>query len=250
VRADRTGAHVLAIVGSDYKLVQNRDLFAAVESTMCNEMLAEHLAGVQVTDRVASWGRICYRQYIFPNIKCRLERNVKSEIAFRLIVQNGYGGSALRIHAGAIDFYCTNGMIHGEYQSVYRKHTKLIEVAGFGNTIAKALGQFNLNQHKWDRWARTPVKHQAAMDLFKELASSERLSENLANQYLRERDARGDNMWALYSTLTYYASHNDGEFSLRKTVNEQDTVASTMLQRELNVARWIDTPTWHALEEA
>lgn len=245
---DYKGAIVLGIVGANYKLVHNKELYSHVEATMCKEIPAHELHGVQVTDKVAGWGRTCFRQYIFPNIKCLLKGNVRSEIAFRLIVQNGYGGSALRIHAGAIDFYCTNGMIRGEYESVYRKHTSGVVVTGFGQTVRKALDTFADSQRVWERWAATPVQHQAAMDLFRELASSERLAENLQDQYLRERDARGDNLWAAYSALTYFASHNDGEFALRKTVNEQDSVAHVMLQRELRVSQWIKSDAWRKLE--
>ena len=248
--ASGESVHVLGVVGSTYRLIHNKELFGHVETTMRKEMQHDQLDGVIVRDKVAGWGRMCFREYVFPNIKCLLGNGTKSEIAFRLLVQNGYGGSALRVHAGAIDFYCTNGMISGEYQSAYRKHTSGLVVADMGRTITSALDTFAQSQSKWIKWARTPVKHQAAMDLFRELASSEKLANNLSDQYLRERDARGDNLWGVYSTLTYYASHADGEFKLRSSVDQQDTVASTMLQRELNVAEWIKSDHWRALESA
>jgi hypothetical protein len=240
--------HVLSVVGSNYKLVHNRELFGRVEQTMRKVMPAHTLDGVQIKDRVSGWGRMCYREYIFPNIKCNLGRGAKSDIAFRTIVQNGYGGSALRIHSGAIDFFCTNGIISGEHQSSYNKHTSGLIVAGVDRIIERALETFASNQTKWKQWTETPIKHSAAMELFKELASSEKLRENLNTQYLRESDTRGNTLWSVYSALTYYASHADGDFRLRKTTAEQDTVASTMLQRELNVAKWIESPAWKQLE--
>ena len=242
--------HVLGVVGSTYKLVHNKELFGRVEDTMCKVMPAHTLDGVQIKDRVSGYGRMCYREYIFPNIKCNLGSGARSDIAFRTIVQNGYGGSALRIHSGAIDFFCTNGIISGEHQSSYNKHTSGLVVAGVDRIIERALETFAANQVKWKRWTETPVKHSAAMELFKELANSEKLRENLNTQYLREQDARGANMWSVYSALTYYASHSDGEFKLRATTEAQDSVASTMLQRELNVSRWIETPAWKKLELA
>lgn len=250
---DLKDAIVLGVVGANFKLVLNKELFAHVEAVMRKEIPAHNLRGVMVKDSVARWGTTCYRQYIFPNIKCTLNNQARSQIAFRLIVQNGYGGlhsSALRVHAGAIDFYCTNGMVSGEYQSAYRKHTKGLVVSGFTDTIHSALDMFNQSQDKWNRWATTPVKHAAAMELFHQLTDSARLRENLCAQYLRECDARGHNMWAVYSTLTYYASHSDGEFALRSTVNDQDSVASTMLLRELSVAKWVTSDAWRALESA
>lgn len=247
------GAIVLGVVGSEFKLIHNKELFTHVEATIRNVMPARDIAGVQVKDQVARWGTTCYRQYVFPNIQCTVAGNVRSRVAFRLIVQNGYGGlhsSALRVHAGAIDFYCTNGMISGEYHSAYRKHTKGLVVSGFTDTIHNALQAFTANQDKWNRWAATPVKHAAAMELFRELTTSDRLRENLSDQYLRECDVRGHNLWAVYSAMTYYASHNDGEFALRSRENEQDSAAARMLLRELNVAKWVDSNAWHALESA
>jgi hypothetical protein len=247
------GVHVLNVVGATYKLIHNKELFGHIESTLCKKMQPDALDGVQVHDKVSGFGRVCMREYVFPNIKCRLTGGIRhhravSEIAFRLIVQNGYGGSALRIHAGAIDFYCTNGMISGEYQSTYHKHTAGLVVSGIDATVERALDTFANSHQKWTRWVDTPVGHEQAMQLFRDLATSDKLRDNLSQQYLRDRDERGDNLWAVYSTLTYYASHNDGDFKLRNTVEAQDTVASTMLQRELTVAKWITTDAWRKLE--
>jgi hypothetical protein len=245
---DGTGVLVLNIVGSTYKLVHNSELFSAVEDTMRKKMHGDALHGVMITDKVSGWGRVCLREYVFPNIKCKLKKAGKSPIAFRLIVQNGYGGSALRLHAGAIEFYCMNGMISGDYQSAYNKHTSGLVVSGIGNSIERALHVFAESEALWQNWADTPVKHAFAMDLFRQLASSDKLRENLTQQYMREREDRGENLWAVYSALTYYASHAEGEFKLRESVTQQDTEASTMLQRELTVAKWVNSAAWKKLE--
>ena len=240
-------AALLNIVGASYKLVHNRELFTAVEDAMRGEMLPEHLQDVKVTDSVSGWGKVCYRQYVFPSIRCRIP-HTRSDIGFRIIVQNGYGGSALRIHAGAIDFYCTNGMIRGEYTSTYRKHTSRLVVGNLNNTVQNALLEFANGSKQWTEWSQRGVKHAQVMTLFEKIAASPKMKDNLLDQYTREVDARGNNLWAVYSTLTYYASHNDGAFALRRSVEEQNTQTSTMLQRELNVSRWVQSPEWRALE--
>ena len=248
VTDDGTAAKVLGVVGDGYKLVHNKELFARVEDTLCKMIPVPSLHGVKISDKLSGWGRLCYREYVFPNLKCDIGGAIKSPIAFRMIVQNGYGGSALRIHAGAIEFFCTNGMISGEFESTYRKHTSGLEMSGIARTIERALKAFVDSQTKWRRWAETPVKHAAAMELFKELANSDRLCENLSQQYMRETDTRGNNLWSVYSALTYYASHADGDFKLRATTETQDSVVSTMLNRELNVSKWIESPAWQKLD--
>ena len=81
-------AILLNVVGSTYRLVHNRELFHAVEQAMKEEMLPAHLHDVQVTDSLAGYGRVCYRKYVFPSIRCRI-LSARSDIAFRIIVQNG-----------------------------------------------------------------------------------------------------------------------------------------------------------------
>jgi hypothetical protein len=246
IRLNKQGdnAQLLNIVGSSYRLVHNRELFVAVETAMEQEMLPEHLHDVQVQDRVSGWGKTCFREYRFPSVKCRLPKS-PGDIAFRIIVQNGYGGSALRMHAGAIDFYCTNGMIRGEYVSTYKRHTSRLTLHGLNASITKALLDFSNARYEWEQWSNTPVKHEKAMDLFRSIAHSEKMTNTLSDQYMLERDVRGDNLWAVYSTLTYVASHPD---KLRASVEEQDNVAVTMLRHEMDVTRWTQTEQWKQLE--
>ena len=94
IRLNQQGdnAQLLNIVGNNYKLVHNRELFMAVEDAMKVEMLPHHLKDVQVKDKVAGWGKVCLREYIFPGVRCRIPQT-RSDIAFRIIAQNGYGGS-------------------------------------------------------------------------------------------------------------------------------------------------------------
>jgi hypothetical protein len=139
-------------------------------------------------------------------------------------------------------------MIRGEYVSAYKKHSSRLVVTGLDNLVTKALMQFTESEVVWQRWVRTGVQHAAAMALFEKIAESAKMKEGLLEQYEREQDARGKNLWSVYSTLTYYASHADGAFNFRRTVDEQDTKASIMLKRELAVSRWTQSPEWQALE--
>lgn len=240
-------AHLLNIVGANYKLIHNKELFTTIEDAMLSEMSSTDLHGVEVKDKVSGLGKTCYREYIFPSVRRRLANTV-GDLGFRIIVQNGYGGSALRIHAGAIDFFCTNGMVRGEYVSTYKRHTKGVVIGNLNKTIHAAFAEFAETVKEAATWSQTPVTHDKAMNLFRELATSDKMYDGLADQYVRELDTRGRNLWAVYSALTYYASHPEGAFMMRRSVEEQDMTATVMLRHELDVAKWTKTDAWKALE--
>jgi len=80
---------------------------------------------------------------------------------------------------------------------------------------------------------------------------AQRLSEQLLERY-KQVDSleRGENLYGLYSTLTYWASHNDEQwgFGIRDTGNDHEF--STQLDRGHKVRTWITSAEakklfWH-----
>ena len=61
-----------------------------------------------------------------------------------------------------------------------------------------------------------------------------------------EAQQRGMTIWALYSALTYYSSHNSERFGVRNSANV-DNVAETLDAREREVSRIIEHPAMQAL---
>jgi hypothetical protein len=218
---------------------------------MIEQMLPEHIEDVKVTDKVAHYGRVCLRDYVFPSIKCRIGINMKAatSVAFRIVVQNGYGGSALRIHAGGIDFYCMNGMVRGDYSTTYKRHTSGLIVSDLRGLVTQAIMSFADSSKVWESWAIKRVSADTVSRFFNAISPSRKMREGLFDQYLREVSSRGASLWSVYSALTYYASHNDGVFKLRRTTDDQDSTVSAMMQREVNVSRWTQTKEWRQLEE-
>jgi hypothetical protein len=247
VRLNETGtsAYPLSVVSNTYKLVTNRELFDAVEQTFISRMSTDTLTGVQITDTTSHHGRNCYRQYIFPNMKCDI--GARSPIAFRTIVQNGYGGSALRLLSGAIEFWCSNGMVRGEYEQLYRRHTTGLRVHHLDSTITESIRQFWTSAEEYRRWTTKPITREQTMNFFRSIARSPSFFDALSDQWLKEVDQRGMNVWSAYSTLTYYASHNEGDFAGRY---DPTTVAHNMTLRELSVSKWIQTDEWKQLVDA
>lgn len=246
---DHNKAYVINFVASTYKLVHNRELFDVVEKGMINHYGLEGCQDVQVTDRVADYGRFCYREYIFPNIRCRIGGAARSDIGFRIIAQNGYGGGSIRLYAGAIEFYCTNGMIRGLHHSAYKRHTSGCQIYHLDKMVKGSLQTFTNAQDDWHRWAHTTVSNANTLEFFRSIARSPSLLDKLNEHYIREREVRGPTMWTVYSTLTYFASHADGDFAPRRGDVEDGRVASTMHDRELDVAKWVESARFKALAE-
>ena len=233
------GGALLSIVSSTYKLVSNHDIFMSIEDTMMKEMTRDALRDVRITDTAARGGRDCYREYVFPNLICDVEHNAKRSdgVGFRIVVQNSYGGGAIKVLVGAIDFFCTNGMIIGAYEAAYARHTSGVKVDRFSALVTKGLNKFIAQGDVWKRWHNTQVTDSEAMKLLKQLASSPRNHDALYRQYLDEVAVRGNNLWSVYSAATYAATHNSGEFAVKRS--SEDNAAAILNRRELAVAAWV-----------
>lgn len=232
----------LNVVKDTYKVVQNADLFQAIESGL-RSALGPTADRAQIVDKLAYGGRTCYRQYIFKGIEVASPEN--DSIIFRVIIQNGFGGSAIKLHAGAIDMFCTNGMILGDFTSEYAKHTSGVKINRFKETVEMAADVFWKNKGTWKMLRSRVIRQDKVLEWLQE-QFSDRLGLKLYHAYLIEAKVRGgNNMWALYSTLTRYASHNSGDFTVRETKNDHE--AATMIAREQTVHRIWSNNSFEAL---
>ena len=221
----------LNVVGEKYKVVQNAELFNKVHEGLRTQLTPREITSAEIIDRVAMGGQRCFREYRFRGIDVPSPES--DRIGFRVIIENGFGTGAIKIHAGAIDFFCTNGMILGDFTSMYAKHTSGLEIIRFKEHVEMCVNVFWKNKDLWStlrdkKLASDDSVHEWLKDQF-----SKALGTKLFHQYLVECRVRGGrNMWALYSALTHFASHAR-TFPVRETGN--DHLAHTMMQREHKV---------------
>jgi len=126
---------------------------------------------------------------------------------------------------------------------VRKKNTSGFTVDNFMRELRVAKTNFDLQGKRLQSWADTNLSDSLYVsEAINKIVKSERKSRKLHDLFLSERAIRGNNLFALYSAFTNYASYADSRngFELRNTGN--DTRAVSMLAREQEVSKWVSSP--------
>jgi hypothetical protein len=236
----------LGVVGINYKLLKNRELHKAAEDVFVEELTSDELKDVYTTDQISYLGGVCIRNYIFPEIKANIGSE-RSNIAFRVILINGYDGtSSVKIYHGAIDFFCTNGMVSGSHNMILKRHTSGLDTSYLTAEIRKCIGNFHDNAEKWRQWVIQPVRLFQVQECYEAIPGiSKQRVKQLFDRYLYETTDHGHTVWAMYSAATFYASNGDGNFAVKDT--GKDHSAISLFNREEQIRSWTTTPEFMAL---
>jgi hypothetical protein len=237
----------LGMVKERYQIVQNQELFDSLASALDGAAPVRALDGARIKPSTSYNGAQAFADISFPSLTEDLiqARGNATALTFRLLLWNSFDGSSpVRLAAGAIDGFCTNGMIFGSYDLFGKRHTK-----GFSQTdLEKFVGNsFLLFQEKITELRREtfkPIELTQAEDFLKK-NFSERRAAQLLERFTVEAVERGATVWALRSALTYYASHNSSQFAVRNT--GQDSSAAVLYGRENEVASLFSSRDWREL---
>ena len=230
----------LGVVGKNYNKLSNEKLCKNIEETFVEALTDEELRGVDVKDTVSYHGGLSIRQYIFPNIRADIQSR-NSDVAFRTIIVNGYdGSSSFKLYNGAIDFFCSNGMVTGIYDMIVKKHTKGLQIPRLIDKVKTSIDIFYKQAEQWQHWVGKTITDEEAQECYESFPNaSDKMVAKLMRQFHIESLSHGRTVWALYSAATFYSSHSAGEFATRET--GQDHTASTLLNRERQVRSWVET---------
>lgn len=240
VRMVKNKPYSLGVVGKNYQRLPTKELCQAVEEEYIGSLTHEQLNGVQVVDKTAYHGGLCIRQYIFPNIKAELKSG-KSDVAFRTVIINGYdGASSFKFYNGAIDFFCTNGMVTGSYDMITKRHTSGLSIPRMTDRLRGSIDIFYKQAEQWSHWIGKEICDEQAEECYRAMPNvSDKRVQQLMRQFRIEVQSHGRTVWALYSAATFYATSNSGDFTVRETGNDHQ--ASTIMNREQQVRSWINT---------
>ena len=237
----------LGAVQERYKIVQNSELFASLAQALEGAAPARALEGAKIKPSISYGGRQAFADIAFPQLTEDLvqARGNATALTFRLLLWNSFDGSSpVRLAAGAIDGFCSNGMIFGSYDLFGRRHTKGFSQKDLSDFVGNSFVLFQEKITELRRETFAPVEYEQA-EKFLKRNFSERRAAQLLERFAVEAQERGATVWALRSALTFYASHNSSQFSVRNT--GQDSAAAVLYGRENEIASLFSSRDWREL---
>ena len=242
----------LGIVGKKFKCASHGDFFTRAHNAVSEHLGEEVCDNMNLNFRTARNNAWVMMEMVMPNVLRKIVTDKHTTtIAPRLIALHGSDGSCSnQVYYGAIDFFCTNGMITGDYDKIKRKNTTNFDLDRFIGELEKTMSDFDNNADMYQQWAETKLYTVDISQMLKSIMSEEK-AEKMFSLYNHETVTRGRNVWALYSAFTSYANPlnvDTNGFALRRTGN--DTQAQSLWKREQEVVGWVNTPEFRQLVAA
>ena len=243
-----TGAST-GVVGDKYKVTQMHDFTAATEAMLMDTLPNDKFKDLEISDSMSHGSAVRCRKYTFPAFSKPIEtRKHQTEVALTVALVQSYDGSTSNgFVTGLLDFFCTNGMISGDYTKGNKRHTSGFNLANFILDMDKVVQDFYRDIQRYQVMASTDIMVTQAEATIEALPGmSEKMQERMKDQYLTEVKTRGSNVWALASALTYYSSHNSEEFPIKGSASN-DNVTRSLLDRSRQVNKWMNSGAFQRL---
>lgn len=248
----------LGVVGDDYPVKSHRDYFPALLDVLHDTLPREFVADAIINTKVAHHGAFALLDVALPNSRVAIEtrQGFRTDIAMRSIMWHGLAGThSNNVLFGNIDFFCTNGMIVGDFTRVKRKNTKNFSLTRFAREVEVATGAWYEQARTLQVMANTVITIEQGRQVINDILGNtdpedrkkqrETKADKMFTLFVEEAQTRGANVFALLSAFTNYSSHTDNGFALRDTGSDHGAV--TMLNREVEVAQWINNPAFTSL---
>ena len=252
-RTTPDGDVYLNVVNSGYRVVENAEVLEPLQRQMINYFDPLVLEDVKIKDTISANGNVCYAEYLFPRLKHGIETSTghKTEFGLRFVMKNTFDGKgSVTMWSGLIDFFCTNGTVMGQYDVTRKRHSRNFNTDGFISAFEMSMTSHKNAVEKYQRYADTKVGSSTKVQqLFDKLTKTNRqdqkrsggLSDRLFSQWIDEVRVRGNNLFAVQSAMTHYASHgDDGRFDLTKAGD-----GGTLYKRGDEVTKWLRSNTWN-----
>lgn len=242
----------IGIVGNSFNTTSHQSFIDGVEKVIKENRNPYELDNAKVKISTAKDNAVIIADITLPNVKAFIETDrQKTTLNERIIALHGVDGSmSNQVYYGAIDTFCTNGQVTGEYDKVRRKNTSRFNIDTFIDELQNAKQDFYAQSKRLQQWANIKLDGINVVDILKSIVKSDRKAEKMNSLYQREIVNRGDNVFALYSAFTNYSSYADEHNGFKLKEMGNDTESLSMWAREQEVSKWISSKEFKRLELA
>ena len=233
VRTDTN--QVLGVHGSKYKAIKHDDVVNSVFDAVSNANISsDSYHRIEVFED----GKKMRGTIFFPDLV--IEPEVGDHIQFQIVFFNSYDGSwSFGQQAQGLRLWCMNGCTTPDtVAKTVAKHTTNVNVSASAAKIQVGLDAFFNSKDTYQMWMKQRVEHDDAEIFLKNTlckvknnTSIDKFNfkqlDNLMGKWFSNSGNLGKNKWALYNTLTEWATHT----------NESRSPAQTRRLRENQVAK-------------
>ena len=248
VRTD-TGEHMSRGVGDKYKIITHSDVVNSIMDSIddvANTLGTAYEEKIHIIDG----GRKLRGEINFPDWK--IEPMVDDICTFRIQFYNSYDTSwAFQHMAEALRLWCKHGCTTpNTVAKTWAKHTTNVSVTASSAKILKGFEAFKLNDVLFKSYVDNRISYETAEmfinDMLCKVKQRGKLGQPHFNMRRREELLRmwdenranvGSNQWALYNTLTEWATHTD----------HLGSPENARRLRENEIAKAMDSTRWYAL---
>ena len=229
---------VLGHHGSRYKLVPHDDVVNSIMDAVKESKITTDYK--EPTISVFENGRKMRGEIVFPDLV--VEPQLDDFIQARIVFTNSYDQSwSFFQSVDALRLWCMNGCTtpHAVARSRY-KHTTFLNVDGSAAKIKEGIKHFHTRKDEWQVWMKRKISDDWVELFFKKTVAkgftrqsvdtvNNKQMENLLRIWDNEKKQLGNNQWALYNCLTYWATHTqDARTPHVQRHNREQEIAKAM----------------------
>ncbi len=242
VRTDTNS--ILGVHTDKYKIIKHDDVVNSVMDSIQSANLShDYTVDVQVLDD----GRKLKGEILFNDIT--IEPQKDDYIKFRVPFYNSYDGSwSFSVTCDGIRLWCLNGCTTPDtITKSVSKHTASANVTSSTAKVQRGFEMFLQSEDKYRNYTNIDISSTLASNVFRKLTKlpsvdsadknkfNEKQMSNLRYQWRNEKAELGSNAWALYNTLTHWATHT----------SEYKQPAATTRNRENQLAKLFKNDEWY-----
>lgn len=223
VRTDTN--QVLGVHGKKYKAIKHDDVVNSVFDALSKSNISrDYNHKIEVFED----GKKLRGTIDFPDLV--IEPTVGDHIHFQIVFFNSYDGSwAFGQQAQGLRLWCLNGCTSPDtIAKTVAKHTTNVNVSASAAKIQVGLDAFFNSKDTYQRWMKQPinsdeVEHFLKLTLCKVRTNTSEQKHNfkqldaLMGEWKENSGHLGANKWALYNTMTAWATHTESSRSPAQT---------------------------------